>query len=395
MRYAVVRCIGLAAAGIAALFVGAPVAAATFAGRNGVLLWAATTPRYGVVAGSLRSPPVARPADCTDGPLTLWSLRSDGTHSVRLGAGDQGVFSPNGGKLAIRYMGDPCYGYPYPNLPPADPSAGLFLSRPDGSDRRRVAGDELGGWLASGRLLTWQHSGRQQRLLDAVSKRTVMTIAANPGGTGISCSGRVADATAMGHGAALDVFTRKAIRGARGVSIAVVRRRVATGPGIGNPAWSPDGRLVLFERADKIARSGSWIVSSLWVVGADGGGLRRLLAPANSVNPAGAWSPDGRRILFQRYPQRGTFHQLVVNANGSGAHPVNNDSIPGIWSPDSRSIAFVGGNQGYGIALVDAVTGAQTSVFNLSWNVLGLFDWQALPGGHSVRCADHSPAAIP
>jgi Tol biopolymer transport system component len=223
-----------------------------------------------------------------------------------------------------------------------------------------------------------------------------MTIAANPGGTGLSCSGRVADATAVGRGAALDVFTRKAIRGPRGVSIAVVRRRVATGPAIGNPAWSPDGRVVLFERADKIARSGSWIVSNLWVVGADGRGLRRLLPSANSVITAGVWSPDGRRILFQRYPQRGAFHQLVVNANGSGAHPVDDYSIPGVWSPDSRSIAFVGGNQGYGIALVDAATGAQTSVFNPSSGVFGQpVDWQALPGGKSVRCADRAPAAIP
>jgi Tol biopolymer transport system component len=52
----------------------------------------------------------------------------------------------------------------------------------------------------------------------------------------------------------------------------------------GAPAWSPDG--------SRLAFCGP---GGIWVIGADGSGLRKLIP--NGVNPS--WSPDGSRIAYQ------------------------------------------------------------------------------------------------
>lgn len=56
--------------------------------------------------------------------------------------------------------------------------------------------------------------------------------------------------------------------------------------GVRGPAWSPDGRSIAFAS------------DGIYVVGADGGGLRRLSTIYVDGNPA--WSPDGTRIVFGR-----------------------------------------------------------------------------------------------
>src|SRR5439155_10783163 len=54
------------------------------------------------------------------------------------------------------------------------------------------------------------------------------------------------------------------------------------------PLFSPDGRLIVFNRARKHD------ASELWVMSADGSGQRKLA----SSGSAPAWSPDSRRIAY-------------------------------------------------------------------------------------------------
>lgn len=104
------------------------------------------------------------------------------------------------------------------------------------------------------------------------------------------------------------------------------------------PAWSPDGKRIAFSGAE----NSSDLPNSLYVIGANGRDLRRILSDpdlaANYDLPT--WSPDGRKIAFT---QNG-FNIFTVNADGTGfeqfsgcgIHPCINPA----WSPDGTRIAY-------------------------------------------------------
>jgi Tol biopolymer transport system component len=135
------------------------------------------------------------------------------------------------------------------------------------------------------------------------------------------------------------------------------------------PALSPDGRLVVFTRLS---------AHGIWVVRADGRGLRRIalggfqpdwapdgraLALTESISivvqplhgrrrvvavgtdlARPQWSPDGRWIAYvcetAKSPREGLW---VVRANGEQRHRVSREAPSALaWSPDGRSLAYVG-----------------------------------------------------
>jgi Tol biopolymer transport system component len=111
----------------------------------------------------------------------------------------------------------------------------------------------------------------------------------------------------------------------------------------GGVAWSPDGRKVAFTRQTWTDPNGQTVPHDhLYVMNADGSGLLRLTSdPASDAFPV--WSPDGRKIAFQR--RTGTLGEsdvYVIDVDGSGERNLTGDgtSSPGVWSPDGRKIAF-------------------------------------------------------
>jgi len=137
------------------------------------------------------------------------------------------------------------------------------------------------------------------------------------------------------------------------------------GPGDGDAlSWSPDGRKVGF----RSLRDGS---GEIYVVNVDGTGLRRLThLTRNPVSSGGttwsapAWSPDGRKILFVR---RGWGHGLgnseilVMNADGSRQRNLTRNPAPDddpVWSPDGRKILFVSKRDGHGEVYVMNANGS-------------------------------------
>ncbi len=102
------------------------------------------------------------------------------------------------------------------------------------------------------------------------------------------------------------------------------------------PAWSPDGSKIVFERFldcdfDQCNST------HLYVINPDGSNLTELVRPNLGYSPA--WSPDGRRIVF------GGSDLYVINADGSGLTNLTNtnDQYEGgpAWQPLSLSL---GGN---------------------------------------------------
>jgi len=120
------------------------------------------------------------------------------------------------------------------------------------------------------------------------------------------------------------------------------KRQLTDDPGFAdvNPAWSPDGKRILFSRCDD--HVGFFLKCDLEVMNAAGGGMRRI-AGGNWTYMHGQYSPDGRRIVVGA--DRGGFLSAlwVLRADGTGLHRITRPSLeafwPG-WSPDGRRIVF-------------------------------------------------------
>ena len=101
------------------------------------------------------------------------------------------------------------------------------------------------------------------------------------------------------------------------------------------PTWSPDGRRIAFQRKE-----------SIYVMNADGSGVTRLTDDSR-LDWFPAWSPDGRKIAFaSSLPSADgnwKYDIYVMNADGSGVTRLTDDAgsdrSPS-WSPDGQRIAF-------------------------------------------------------
>lgn len=107
------------------------------------------------------------------------------------------------------------------------------------------------------------------------------------------------------------------------------RRDLTRGPARDVEAhWSPDARTLVFQR--RIGEFGAW---SLWRIGADGRGLRRLVGGHSAV-----WSGDGRMIAFSRRGRTGV-EMYAMRADATNIRPLlrgPGDDYPAAWAADGR-----------------------------------------------------------
>jgi Tol biopolymer transport system component len=113
------------------------------------------------------------------------------------------------------------------------------------------------------------------------------------------------------------------------------------------PDVSPDGAKIVFVRVrELVERGGERNLAALFVVDADGSGLRRLTPWIADVGTP-EWSPDGARIAFNVADHglgSGRTQIHVVDADGSGRAALTDDrsssSFWPTWSPDGSAIIF-------------------------------------------------------
>ena len=115
-----------------------------------------------------------------------------------------------------------------------------------------------------------------------------------------------------------------------------------------SPAWSPDGRWILFERDQRNGVGDNR--PGLFLIRPNGTRLHRLTrAPINrdTSHTEAQYSPDGRWIVFAQvvHESDAPNHLFIIRADGSGMRrltPLGLDSDSPDWSPDGRWILFTG-----------------------------------------------------
>jgi Tol biopolymer transport system component len=128
-----------------------------------------------------------------------------------------------------------------------------------------------------------------------------------------------------------------------------VRRLTSFGS---DPAWSPDGREIVFSTEPVTRPYGRQGTSELWAVEVSSGKTRRLLTGLDGIQPS--VSPHGLRIAYWALPTGGSQRDIWTIPYGglkSGEQPVAVTNDPAvdwnpIWAPDGRSLYFLSNRNG-------------------------------------------------
>jgi len=151
--------------------------------------------------------------------------------------------------------------------------------------------------------------------------------------------------------------------------------KVTEGSGVDyEPRWSPDSKRIAFERQP--GAGGDWDVLTVTV----SSGEVANLTPTSSLDDRYPdWSPDGKRLVFGTNRDGGPMEIYTMAKDGSDPQPVTANAFADFspaFSPDGTRIAFVSFRSGNRDVFSIAANGMGET--NLSDNPSGDFhpDWQ-------------------
>jgi hypothetical protein len=189
----------------------------------------------------------------------------------------------------------------------ADGSSNIFSELPDGTGRRQLTsgpGNHLcAAYSADGKeiaycadvsgsfeIWTMKPDGTKQEQLTRLGGRALFPDVSRDGT-------RVAFGGIEGADPHTEIYVVDAATGKKLVALTSCAK-LAQGCYNDYPAWSPDGRQIVFIHADDVDANGNAINAQVWVMNVDGSNQRPLTTDAAPKDQVPDWSPDGSMIAY-------------------------------------------------------------------------------------------------